>query len=254
MRLELNLVGFGHVVIATNRLYPVTMVMSPRLKRTLYRLNGGKWGVRLLPVVFVAAFVLFRAPAALAFPYQTTIRSTSIYSDTPIDPNITRVLDRADRLLQASPLNIPGIRRQIVLTDGGWRWRVLALKAVNAKGLRRPFSDVLIFNRSSISKDMVTNGAAIGATRTLSGTIAHETTHMLVAYCLGELRAALLPFWKREGYPDHVAQESSLDPRDERRLRATDPQATVLAFYDARRRVAQELRRNGGSVDALLAH
>jgi hypothetical protein len=223
------------------------------LKRVLYIAIGGRWGIRLLPIALLFGFVVFHAPAALAFPYQQRIGNTVIYADQPIASNIGHVLNRADRLLQASPINISGVRRQIVLTNGGWRWKVLALNLSGAVALRRPFSDVLIFNRSVVAADMVTNGAPIGGTRTLSGTIAHETVHMLVGYHLGELRARRLPSWKREGYADYIAGETSLDPRDEDRIRAIDPHAGALVYYEGRRRVAAELRRNGGSVDDLMA-
>lgn len=223
------------------------------LRRAIRVLAGGKWGMRLLPALLVAAFVLVEAPAALAFPFQQRIGNTTIYAERPIAPEIGQVLARADRLLSASPIDVPGIRRQIVLTDGGWRWHVLALDNSGAIALRRPFSDVLLFNRSDVAADRVGNGARLGGTRTLSGTIAHETVHMLVARHIGELRAIRLPVWKQEGYADLVAGETSLDPGDEARIRAADPDARVLTYYDGRRRVAAELRRNGNSVDALLA-
>lgn len=223
------------------------------LRRTIRFLTGGKWGMRLLPVLLVAAYVLVQAPAALAFPFQQRIGNTTVYAERPIAPEIGRVLARADRLLGASPIDVPGIRRQVVLTDGGWRWRVLAVGYGNAIALRRPFSNVLLFNRSDVAADRVTNGARLSGTRSLSGTIAHETVHMLVARHIGEWNAIRLPAWKQEGYADHVARETSLDPGDEARIRAADPTARVLTYYDGRRRVAAELRRNGNSVDALLA-
>ncbi|KQT33550.1 hypothetical protein ASG29_05815 [Sphingomonas sp. Leaf412] len=206
----------------------------------------------MLPVVLFAAIVLLRAPAVLAFPHETTIGRTRILSDRPIGPGIHAVIDRADRLLRASPLHDPAMSRQVVLTDGGWRWRVLAAGYGNAVALRRPLSDVLLFNRSDIAADRVSNGASLGGTRTLSGTIAHETVHLLVARRFGEVHSARLPAWKREGYADFVAGETSVDPRDEARIRAIDPAAGVLLYYDARRRVAAELRANGGSVGELL--
>ena len=214
---------------------------------------GGRWGLRLLPIALAVGFIELHAPAALAFPYKQKIGNTVIYAEEPIDSNIGPILDRADKLLQASPIDIPHVGRQVVLTMGGWRWQILALNTRRAVALRRPFSDVLIFNRSDIASDRVTNGAPFGGTRTLSGTIAHETTHMLIARHLGELRAMRLPSWKQEGYADYIAGETSIDPRDESRIRAIDPHAGVLVYYEGRRRVAAELARNGGSVDALMA-
>lgn len=222
------------------------------MMRTIRFLLGGKWGMRTLPVLLIAAFVMLRAPAVLAFPYEAQVGRTRILSDRPIGPRIGAVLARADRLLRASPLFDPAIERQIVLTDGGWRWRILSVGEGDAVALRRPFSNVLLFNRSDVYTDRVTNGAALGGTRTLSGTIAHETVHLLVARRFGEVDAVRLPVWKREGYADHIAQETSVNSGDEARIRATDPDAPVLRYYEGRRRVAAALRQNGGSVEALL--
>ncbi|MBZ6380150.1 hypothetical protein [Sphingomonas sanguinis] len=192
-------------------------------------------------------------PAALAFPHRADFGSTTVLSEQPIDrAAMGRVLARADRLLAASPLDRPGLSRQVVLTDGGWRWDVLSIGARSAIAFRRPFSHALVFNRSAVAADRVTNGAPLGGVRTLSGTIAHEMTHRLVADHIGEWAALRLPAWKREGYPDYVAQETSIRPGDEALIHRLNPNAPVLTYYDGRRRVAAELARNGGSVDALL--
>ncbi|WP_203308699.1 hypothetical protein [Sphingomonas beigongshangi] len=231
--------------------YGASVEKRPLLKRLLWM--GGRWGTYLLPIVLAIGFIELRVPAALAFPYNQKIGNTIIYAEEPIRPSIGPILDRADKLLGRSTIDIPNVSRQVVLTSGGWRWQLLALNMRGVVALRRPFSNVLIFNRSDIAADRVTNGAALGGTRTLSGTIAHETTHMLVARHFGEWRALLLPSWKQEGYADYIAQETSVDPRDEGRIRAIDAHAGVLVYYEGRRRVAAELTRNGGSVDALMA-
>ncbi len=61
----------------------------------------------------------------------------------------------------------------------------------------------------------------MGGTRTLSGVIAHETTHIMLANHLGEVRSVMLPTWQQEGYADHVAGESSLTDAEASRLRKT---------------------------------
>ncbi len=97
------------------------------------------------------------------------------------------------------------------------------------------------------------NGRAVGGIRTLSGVIAHETTHIMIANHLGEVRSAMLPTWQQEGYADHVARESSLTDAEAARIRESDPRASALVYYDARRRVAAALSAKGGSVDAFFA-
>ncbi len=193
------------------------------------------------------------APELLAWPYKAERGRTIVYAERPIPAEIDRVLARTDALLAQSPLNDEGMKRRIFLSEGGWRWRVAALASAGAFGLRRPFRDAILFNRSDVAADRVTNGREIGGVRTLSGTIAHELTHILVARRLGEIRARMLPTWKQEGYADHVAQESSLSEEDYRALKESGTDHPALPYYEGRLRVAEMLRANGGDVDALLA-
>jgi hypothetical protein len=192
------------------------------------------------------------APQTLAWPYSAEIGRTRIYSETPIPPQMRSVLARSDALLARSPLAGPGVDRRLFLTDGGWRWELLALTSQGAFALRRPYRDAIIVNASDVAADRVENGAPVGGVRSLSGVIAHETTHLLVARHIGEWNAFMLPGWKSEGYADYVARESSLRDSDYARLRANGARRPAMFYYESRRRVAAALRRNGGDVDALL--
>jgi hypothetical protein len=211
------------------------------------------------PVPWIASVLLLLAaavvytPQLLAFPYKQRIGTVTVYAERPIDPRIGSELTRAESLLRTSPIYAGPLDRSLFLTDGGWRWRLLAIQSPGAFAFRRPFSSAIVFNRSDVGEDRVTNGRAIGGTRTLSGVIAHETTHIMIANHLGELRSAMLPTWQSEGYADHVARESSLTDADAARLRKTDPGAASLVYYDISRWVAAVLGANSGSVDALFA-
>jgi len=211
------------------------------------------------PVRWVVAFLLLlavavvHAPQLLAFPYEQHVGTVTVYAERPIDPRIGSELARAEGLLRASPIYTGSLDRSLFLTNGGWRWRLLAIQSPGAFAFRRPFSAAIVFNRSDVAADRVTNGRVIGGTRTLSGVIAHETTHIMIANHLGEVRSAMLPTWQQEGYADHVARESSLTDAEAARLRTTDPAAPALVYYDARRRVAAALGAKRGSVDAFFA-
>ena len=135
------------------------------------------------------------APQLLAWPYSAEIGHTLIYSETPIPPQMRAVLARSDALVARSPFAEPGIDRRLFLTRGGWRWDVLALTTPGAFALRRPFRDAIIVNTSDVAADRVENGAPVGGVRSLSGVIAHETTHLLVARRIGEWSAFMLPGW-----------------------------------------------------------
>jgi hypothetical protein len=46
--------------------------------------------------------------------------------------------------------------------------------------------------------------------RSLSGVIAHETTHLLIRKKFGYWRNLTMPTWKKEGYAEHVAGGTTL--------------------------------------------
>ncbi len=214
-------------------------------KRTLWARIAGSFAGFLVLLLGSATF----APQLLAFPYSADFGDTRVYSETPIPPEMGRVLARADALLAQSPLDQPEMPRTLFLTDGGWRWTLLALSSRGALALRRPFRDAIMFNTSDVARDRI----GVDGARSLSGVIAHETTHILVARHLGELRALGLPTWKSEGYADYVAQESRLSDGDYQRLRASGAFHPAMVYYEGRRRVAEILGRNGNDVDALLS-
>jgi hypothetical protein len=220
---------------------------------------GGWWRSRAMRIVqgvglFLVALIgtATAAPQLLAWPYSAEIGGTHIYSEAPIPPQMRSVLARSDALLARSPLAAPGLERRLFLTDGGWRWELLALTSQGAFALRRPYRDAIIVNASDVAADRVENGAPVGGVRSLSGIIAHETTHLLVARHIGEWNAFMLPGWKSEGYADYVARESSLRESDYARLRANGARRPAMFYYESRRRVAAALCRSGGNVDALL--
>lgn len=214
---------------------------------------GGRRGLGITLGLALVMVGILHTPAALAFPHVERIANTTVYSVAPIPDVMAERISRADALLAASPLAAPGLRRTLVLTDGGWRWRVLAAGNWNAVALRRPFSSVLLFNRADVVADRVRNGAPGGGERTLSGTIAHESVHLLTARRYGEVRLARMPEWKREGYADYVARETSIAPEDEARIREQWPDAPVLRYYAAHRRVKRLLDSRRMSVDELLS-
>ncbi len=223
---------------------------QPKKTRSLFHrilFPGGRRGFGVELAVIAVVVTALYAPAALAFPHYAEIGTTKVYSTEPILPALEQRIARADQLLAQSPLHDPGLSRTLVLTDGGWRWRVMAPGYWGAVAIRRPFSSLLIFNRSDIAADRVTNSA-----RSLSGTIAHESVHLLTARRFGEVRLVRMPQWKREGYADYVAQEPRNDAGEEAELSARSPDAPVLKYYEARRRVTKALDEDGRTVEQLL--
>lgn len=225
--------------------------VNSKPRRTRAVVGYLNWGFALVGLLLGSVVA---APQLLAFPHVATIGATRVYAEAPIDRvAIAQVLQRADARVATSPLHAGPVGTRVFLTDGGWRWRLLALTASDTIGFTRPLSDVVsdavILNRSDIRRDSISSRYG---SRSLSGVIAHERTHIMVRRHLGLIDGVRLPRWISEGYADHVAGESTLSAAEVARLRAEGSDHPAIFYYHARRRVEAVLTANGGDVDALL--
>lgn len=213
-----------------------------------------KWANRGGGVAIAMLVSPLFAPKLLAFPHKANTGDLTVYSETPIDrAALNRVARKSAALVSASPLAERSEPRRVFLTDGGWRWTWLAFRFRNSFAVSRPLLEPLIFNRSDVARDRLYNGTPDGAVRSLSGTIAHETCHGMIRHRFGITADGTKPRWLREGYCDYVASESTLSDEDAKRLKVSNPDHPALVYYDGRKRVAAQLKRNGGNVDALFA-
>jgi hypothetical protein len=211
-----------------------------------------KFARRLIGFCTLLWVAILFSPNLLAFPYQIQIGDKSVYSETPIAPEIKTVLIRSDALLRQSPIFSGGYGKAIYLTNGGWRWRLLTVPASSdAFGLTRPWIETIAINQSDVAADKVFSKATNGRTRTLSGTIAHEQAHGLLRGHFG-IKLLFSPTWKVEGYCDHIAQNGSLNDQQAEVLEKINPGHPALTYYYGRKRVAAILASNGGSVNQLF--
>ena len=197
------------------------------------------------------------APQLLAFPHHAEIGTTRVYSETPFrTDDMRRILARSDTLTARTGRSDPAGTR-IFLTDGGWRWTILALTSRRAFAYTRPIStivsDAVIVNRADPSADMAVNGRAVGGKRSLSGVIAHERTHIWTGRALGLVENALLPNWQREGYADYVAQETSLTAAEYARLKRSGIDHPAIPYYEGRQRIEAMAKINGGTIAAMFS-
>lgn len=212
------------------------------------------WRQGLVVAAALAAAAPFMAPEVLAFPYQQDFGSDRVWSTAPIpQARMATILADADARTRASPLARGDEGRRIFLTDGGWRWRVLALQSYFAFALTRAYREDLIFNRTDVAANTVYNGLGDGRTRTIAGVIAHEKCHGMQRRHFGFWVDWSKPTWLREGYCDYVARESTLNDAEVTALKKSDPGHPALPYYEGRVKVTAILARNGGNVDKLFA-
>lgn len=187
-------------------------------------------------------------PALLPWTHHARIGRFDVRAISPIPAGLRIELARAEALLGASPIDRPNDLQRLYLTDGGWRFRLHALGSGKAFAVHKPLLGAIVLNDTD-ARNLVFNGT--GRRRSVSGIVAHETTHANIEGFLGVVAARLLPAWKAEGYADHVARESTLDDRTAARMIAQGSDDAALAYWHHRRRVEKTLS-SGRSVEDLL--
>ena len=193
-------------------------------------------------------------PELLLFPYSAQSGGHRVYSEEPIDQAaLDRATARSNSLVEASPIAGPSETRRVFLTNGGWRWLWLTTSSRKAFAISRRLGEAIVFNRSNLAADRVRNGGALGGERSFSAVLAHEVCHGMLRRHFGFSVDWSKPQWLREGYCDHVAQESSLTAAQVAQLKAAGRKHPAIPYFEGRQRVAAELGRNGGDVDALFA-
>ncbi|MEQ1547536.1 MAG: hypothetical protein ABL918_02685 [Chakrabartia sp.] len=220
---------------------------SKKPKSKAWRIINSVTAIIVLPFALI-----FVAPQLLAWPHKVVVGDTSVYAEAPISSEINRVLARSDALLRRSTIYSTGYGKQIFLTDGGWRWKLLAFRSSGAFGLSRPLGSIII-NRNSVRENWVNRGDDIGGIRSLSSIIAHERTHGLIRTHFGLLSDLQVPTWKREGYCEYIAGETSLTATQVADLRRRGIDHPAIVYFEGQAKMQRLLDVEGQTVDAVFA-
>ncbi|HKO61098.1 MAG TPA: hypothetical protein VJV03_08065 [Pyrinomonadaceae bacterium] len=169
--------------------------------------------LRNVIVIAVAGYLLLLSFPQVLFANEVSHGNFKVYSREPFDQNIYQVLDDVNSKLAASPINDPSVKPKIFLTSSHRMYACLSLYVGGnsfGKGFAMlPTSNIFI-NKSDVTKDLVYRRAAEHGQRSLSGVLAHETTHLLIKKKFGYWRNLMIPVWKKEGYSEYVAGGSTL--------------------------------------------
>ena len=190
-------------------------------------------------------------PQVLAFPYKAQFGETVVRSERPLPADFGKTIAAADALVAKSALYRGPVSRRIFLTDGGWRWRLMALRLDGTVAFTRPLGNLIVVSDADPVADSARNHIRFPGIRTLHDTIAHEATHILLNDHFGVMRAAQFPRWKVEGYADYIAGTSSLSDARAALVRKQDPYHPALVYYEGRKRVAAALTHDP-NVDHLF--
>ncbi|MFK7811918.1 MAG: hypothetical protein AB8B59_05445 [Maribacter sp.] len=173
---------------------------------------------KILSYVFGGLAVLYGI--LLLFPqilFSNTLNHENFivyYHSEKVDSDqLTSILNQSLNLLKNSDLFESKKKQKIFLCDGFGEFAFFALRSRKSFAVNYPLVQNVFISKSNILENTIERNGAENNIRTLSGVIAHETTHSILEDRLGFLKYKLLPSWKNEGYCDYVAQESSYDEK-----------------------------------------
>jgi hypothetical protein len=170
--------------------------------------------IRYLVFAIVGAYILLLSFPQVLFAHEISYKNFDVYSREPLDKDVYAVLDKVEARLAASPINDNELSPRVFLANSHGLYATLSLYVGSSsfgKGFPVLPTNNIFINKSDLARDLVFRKAPANNERSLSGVIAHETTHLLIRKKFGYLRNLTMPAWKKEGYSEYVAGGSTLD-------------------------------------------
>lgn len=174
-----------------------------RLRR-IYKISS-----LVLPLLAVGYLLLLIFPKPL-FAHSTSYENYRVYSRAPLSSEISNVLAESERRLKTSPLYDASIRRDVYLAGGHGMYALLSHKAYNSFANSIPYIENIVINKADVAADRVFLNRERNNSRSLSGVIAHEVTHIFIQRSYGVTTSLTIPTWKKEGYCEYIAGDSTI--------------------------------------------
>jgi len=190
------------------------------------------------------------------FAHQVSYKNFVVHMREEIPPEITGVLDRAETRLATSALYDPAERHHVYIYNSRRLVRFLMLRDVHF-GANLPNGTTIIVD-ADVARDVARCerlGPRDERRRTLTESIVHEIVHALIRDHVGWSAERKVPSWIKEGYCEHVARGSAIDPERGMSLLLSGRGRSVPGFpnFRSRKMVEYLIDKRGLSIDELLA-
>jgi len=175
----------------------------------------------------VTIYLLLLSFPQVLFAHESSYKNFSVYSREPLEGDLHAVIDQVEAKLSASGINTDQVKPRVFLTNSHTLYAALSLYiGGNSFGKGYPLlpTENIFINKADLAKDLVYRNSPTNNQRTLSGVIAHETTHLLIRKRFGYWKNLSFPVWKREGFCEYVAGGSTLSYEEGVRMWKQNPQ------------------------------
>ena len=150
----------------------------------------------------------------IAFGHKKVYGPFVVYAHEPLPENLPAVLDSAQNLLKRSefagqkPETYP-----LFFCSNFLEYAFFSPSASRAFANNNALTGKIIFAKTNVEANRVHSNVLENNNRSLSGTIAHEVTHSQLRKAFGLRKEIQLETWKKEGYCDAIAHESSFNSK-----------------------------------------
>ena len=175
--------------------------------------------------LFLAYSLIVVFPQPL-FAHKVEYKGFRVYSHDQIDPRIRSLLDEVAAKLDRSGLSSRGQVHRLFLCKSRGEFAFFAPHRRLATSINYQLGHNIFIRSASIRENHVGEPGYYGST--LTWIAAHEAVHTLEQDSVGLRTMLALPFWKREGYAEYIAQESGLSLREGIRLLQDNASSSII--------------------------
>jgi hypothetical protein len=166
----------------------------------------------LIIYFLIISYLLLLSNPSILFKNQSKLGIFNIYTDEENLPKsqLISLLKKSENLIKSSAFYNKEFNPTVVFVGSELKFRLLALSFGSSTGKYIPILNIIFLTKFDIKTDALHLSRKENNKRSLSGAIAHESTHALLENRLGVYQYFFnLKKWKDEGYADYIAQEGS---------------------------------------------
>ncbi len=229
-------------IFSAYRKYQAFTKQSKTYKAVRYGLAG-----------IVAIYGLILVFPQVLFAHEVSYKNFNFYSRQPLDASVYKVLDFAEARLEKSPLYDKNLTKRIFVSETFSFYMFLSPRVRGSFANTMPFTGNVTVNKVDIADDSVFRNAETDNRRSLSAVIAHEVTHTLIENKFGWAKSLNTPSWKKEGYCEYVAGETTIGfAEGARRWKANPADDSKYLYFKYQQMVRYLLDDEKISVEELF--